>query len=63
MLVATLEDGDVEALARRIRTHLVDATQDDERLAWRDAGYPLVWGVAFCMLFWFRRGWTVQWRL
>jgi Ca-activated chloride channel family protein len=60
---ASIEDEDVAALTRRIHTHLVDAIESDEALSWRDRGYPLVWGVAFCMLFWFRRGWTVQWRL
>ena len=63
VFAASLEDQDVAALDRRIRTHLVDAIDSDQALAWLDRGYPLVWGVAFCMLFWFRRGWTVQWRL
>ncbi len=63
LLEATLDDADISALSRRIRTHLVDTIDRDEALAWHDAGYPLVWAVAFCMLFWFRRGWTVQWRV
>jgi len=63
LLEATLDEDDVAALSRRIRTHLVDTIDSDEALAWHDAGYPLVWAVAFCMLFWFRRGWTVQWRV
>lgn len=63
VLAATLEDGDVASLTRRVHRHLVDATQSDDALSWKDRGYPLVWAVAFCMLFWFRRGWTVQWRL
>lgn len=63
VLAATLEDDDVDALGRRIRTHLANAIEGDQALAWRDEGYPLVWAVALCMLFWFRRGWTVQWRL
>ncbi len=59
----SLDDDDVAALGRGIRKHFVNSIDDDEALDWLDAGYPLVWGVAFCMLFWFRRGWTVQWRL
>lgn len=59
----SLDDHDIASITRRIHTHLVDSIDLDEALAWRDAGYPLVWAVAFCMLFWFRRGWTVQWRL
>ncbi len=61
--VAALDDGDVDALERGIRTHLVDALGADDALDWRDRGHALVWGVAFCMAFWFRRGWTVQWRV
>ncbi len=63
VLAASTGDDDVEALGRHIRSHLVNAIEQDEALAWADRGYPLVWGIAFCMLFWFRRGWTVQWRL
>lgn len=61
VLLATVEDSDVDTLQGRIRTHLVNAIDKDQALSWRDEGYPLVWGVAFCMIFWFRRGWTVQW--
>ena len=63
ILEVSLDDADVTSITRRIRTHLVDTLDRDDALAWRDNGYPLVWAVAFCMLFWFRRGWTVQWRL
>lgn len=62
VITAVLDDADVGALHRRIRTHLVDALENDANLAWRDEGAPLVWAVAFCMLFWFRRGWTVPWQ-
>jgi Ca-activated chloride channel family protein len=61
LFISSVDETDVDALGRRIRTHLVDAMDADEDLYWLDGGYPLVWGVAFCMLFWFRRGWTVQW--
>jgi Ca-activated chloride channel family protein len=63
VLAATLGEEDVDALMRRVRTHLVNAIEADEALAWKDRGYPLAWAVAGCMLLWFRRGWTVQWRL
>lgn len=62
VVAATLGEEDVAALMRRIRTHLVNAIDADEALAWEDRGYPLVWAVAGCMLLWFRRGWTVKWR-
>lgn len=63
LIASTLDDEDIAAVHRRVRTHLVSAIEADEALSWRDRGYPLVWAVAFCMLFWFRRGWTVQWRV
>ncbi len=63
VLAASTGDDDVALLGRRIRSHLVNAIERDEALAWSDRGYPLVWAIGFCMLFWFRRGWTVQWRL
>ena len=62
VLASTLGEGDVDSLMRRVHTHLVDAIDEDEALAWQDRGYPLAWAVAGCMLLWFRRGWTVQWR-
>lgn len=62
VVAATLGDEDVVALGRRVHTHLVNAIEADEALSWEDRGYPLVWAVAGCMLLWFRRGWTVQWR-
>ena len=57
----SLDENDLDALIARVRTHLIDTLNQDDQVAWRDAGYPLVWLVAFLMLFWFRKGWTVQW--
>jgi len=34
---------------------------DDESRPWYDSGYPLVFVIASIFLFWFRRGWTLQW--
>ncbi|TLU68075.1 VWA domain-containing protein [Thalassotalea litorea] len=34
---------------------------EDGTRPWLDAGYPLVFVIAFSYLFWFRRGWTLQW--
>ena len=55
------DSSDVDAVARQIRTHLVNTIQDDERFQWHDFGYVLVWPLAFIILLWARRGWTVQW--
>lgn len=58
---ATADLADVDALSRRIRSHLVNAIVNDERLQWRDFGYVIVWPLAFLILLWARRGWTVHW--
>ncbi|MGI9381750.1 MAG: hypothetical protein ACR2PO_01230, partial [Methyloligellaceae bacterium] len=58
---ATPDLADVDALTRRIRSHLVDTIQQDDRLQWRDSGYALIWPLAFLVLLWARRGWTVHW--
>jgi Ca-activated chloride channel family protein len=52
---------DIDALFRNIRSHLVNAIQQDDRLQWRDFGYVLLWPLAILILLWARRGWTVQW--
>ena len=59
---ATVDESDVASLNRRVQRHLVNAIESDENLRWRDAGYLLVWPLALVALFWFRRGWTVQWQ-
>ena len=57
----TPDQGDIDTLSRPIRSHLVNIVQQDEALQWRDFGYPLVWPLAFIVLLWSRRGWTVRW--
>ncbi|MDA7949284.1 MAG: VWA domain-containing protein [Hyphomicrobiaceae bacterium] len=58
---ATPDVADIDALSRQIRSHLVNTIQQDENLQWRDFGYVLVWPLAFILLLWSRRGWTVNW--
>ncbi len=58
---ATPDTADVDAVSRRIRTHLVNTIQQDDQLQWRDFGYVLVWPLAFLILVWARGGWTVRW--
>ena len=62
LVISTVDDSDIAGLNRRVQRHLVNATGSDENLQWRDAGYLLVWPLALMTLFWFRRGWTVQWQ-
>jgi len=58
---ATPDLADIDALSRQIRSHLINTIQQDQRLQWRDFGYVLVWPLAFILLLWARRGWTVNW--
>jgi Ca-activated chloride channel family protein len=50
---------DVEQVSRYINNHLTIV--DDESRPWHDAGYPLVFVISALFLFWFRKGWTLQW--
>ena len=50
---------DVDRILRYINNHLTII--DDESRPWHDAGYPLVFIISLLFLFWFRKGWTLQW--
>jgi Ca-activated chloride channel homolog len=57
----SFDSSDVERLNRKIDRHL--QTVEDENRPWVDAGYYLIYPLALCFLFWFRKGWTLQWCL
>jgi len=57
----TLDQGDVKYLNRRINSHLVIV--EDGTRPWFDSGYYLLYPLIFLMLFWFRKGWTLNWSL
>ena len=59
LIKSTLDDRDVHAASRLIKSHLVNALEEDKNLRWHDSGYYLVWLLMIMMLVWFRRGWTV----
>jgi Ca-activated chloride channel family protein len=60
----TLDDSDVRCLAANIRRNL-EFSKDPEAAEedWEDAGIWLLFPIALIALFWFRRGWMVQWVL
>ncbi|MGI9290748.1 MAG: VWA domain-containing protein [Gammaproteobacteria bacterium] len=62
LIQATVDESDVNGVINRVRTHLVNAIENDGELNWHDAGYYLVWPLALLALTFFRRGWTVQWQ-
>lgn len=60
----TLDKSDVESIAQRIKDNLVfekDKKEDAEE--WDDKGWLLLIPAIIIVLFWFRRGWVVQWCL
>lgn len=60
---ATVDDGDIRALERRIETRFQAAQTDQHGTRWQDEGYWLLVPVALIGLLWFRRGTTVQWAI
>lgn len=52
-------DTDIRRLMQRIESNLAQA--DDPNAQWRDQAWWLLWPAALLTLFWFRRGWTMQW--
>ena len=59
---ATIDDRDVQKLARRISTQLKSVQAADERVPWEDYGYYLCFLILPIALVWFRKGWTVRWQ-
>ncbi|TYK64851.1 VWA domain-containing protein [Colwellia echini] len=55
----TNDDSDVKRVNNYIKNNIVIV--DDNSRPWHDSGYPMVFVVAAIFLFWFRKGWTLQW--
>jgi Ca-activated chloride channel family protein len=54
----TSDKSDVLRINRLIEHHLA-SVEDDDR-PWMDAGYFLLYPIAFMFLYWFRKGWTLN---
>ena len=61
VLTATVNDDDVEWVARRAQSHLEIVREETAPERWHDAGYYLTFPVALLAALWFRRGWTIRW--
>ncbi|MGI9518559.1 MAG: VWA domain-containing protein [Pirellulaceae bacterium] len=61
LTLVTPDESDVQTLSRNITTSFVAAQQEDEGARWKDPGYWLTPLIALITLFWFRRGWIVNW--
>lgn len=59
LVLMSNDDSDVARVNHYIKHNLVIV--DDNSRPWFDAGYPLVFVVGLIFLFWFRKGWTLQW--
>jgi len=59
LILMSNDNSDVKRINNYIKHNLVIV--DDNSRPWHDSGYPLVFVVAFIFLFWFRKGWTLQW--
>jgi Ca-activated chloride channel family protein len=55
----TINNTDAKRVQRLTVSHLVAA--EDEFTPWVDDGYYLAIPMAFLILIWFRRGWTLSW--
>ncbi|AZQ61156.1 VWA domain-containing protein [Flammeovirga pectinis] len=60
----TLDNSDVDALADHIKKHMVIKTDADKKEDdWRDDGIYFIYPIIIFGLFWFRKGWMVNWGL
>ena len=58
----TTDDSDVRLVNQHIKRHLAQV-QSENGDRWKNFGYWLLYPLAIVILFWFRRGWTIQWTL
>jgi len=59
LVLMSNDNTDVKRVDNYIKHNLVIV--DDNSRPWHDSGYPFVFLVALIFLFWFRKGWTLQW--
>ena len=58
----TLDKTDVSNVAKQVKDHLVFTSKgEDSEEEWQEMGYSLLSMVAIIYVFWFRKGWVIQW--
>ncbi|MDR2921029.1 MAG: VWA domain-containing protein [Tannerella sp.] len=58
----TLDKSDVETIAKRVRDNLIfEKKGEKDEKDWDDMGWLLLIPALIIALFWFRKGWAVQW--
>ena len=58
-----LGDSDIRAVANRVASNLRSALDDSDDVTYRDEGWWIAWPIAFLILIWFRKGWTMRWAI
>lgn len=56
----TTDATDIRRINQHIQRHLAQV-QESKSDRWQNEGYWLLYPLAILILFWFRRGWTIQW--
>jgi Ca-activated chloride channel family protein len=62
LVEVSVDDSDVQTLARRLERRLAGSSNAGEGERWRDGGHYLLFPLAIIVLLWFRRGWAVRWQ-
>jgi Ca-activated chloride channel family protein len=62
LVEVSVDDADVQTLARHLEQRVASAGTEGEGERWRDAGYMLLYPLALILLLSFRRGWAVRWQ-
>ncbi|MBC2380935.1 VWA domain-containing protein [Pseudomonas sp. WS 5106] len=57
----TLNDDDLDWVARHAQQHFQNADEQQRLLQWKDAGYWLCWPLLLLALVSVRRGWSLNW--
>lgn len=58
---ATNGSEDLDRIEGVIQSHFEAALDADDRFQWEDRGWLVIWPALLLGMFWFRRGWTMQW--
>lgn len=59
LVLVSVDDDDIQTLNRAIERHM--QINGESAMPWKDMSHPLIMVIAILTLFWFRKGWLVQW--
>ena len=61
LVTVTVDDSDLQTLNSAIERNM--QINGESTMPWKDMSHPIIILIAILILFWFRRGWLVQWCL